>query len=172
MKFIAKCNILFDHIISAFAYVAAVVLVSTMLIVGADVIVRTLGEGGRIFWAVEVSEYCLLFITFLASAWLLKEDGHVKMDIVLSRLTPKTQALLNSIISIIGAIICLILVWYGIESTWDHFQLNYMVYGLLRIPKWTLLLIIPIGSALLFIQFFRRSYGYFGTWRALKVSDE
>ena len=90
------------------------------------------------------------------------------MELVLTRLSPKTQVILNIITSLLGAIVCLVAAWYGIQATWDNFQVGSMFGTLLWTPKFIIMAIIPVGYSLLFIQFLRRSYGYFGKWNEKK----
>jgi TRAP-type C4-dicarboxylate transport system permease small subunit len=159
MKLIAKVTNIFDRTIDLLAILAIVLLIFTMLSVSGQVIMRYSLERSA-FWIIEVNEYALLYITFLGTAWVLKREGHVKMDVVLNRLTPGTQSLLYITTSILGAIICLLLTWYGAKVTWEHFQIGYYIPTLLKPPKFLILAIIPVGSFLLFIQFLRRTYGF------------
>src|SRR3990170_8735242 len=39
----------------------------------------------------KFTEYALLWFTFLAAAWLLREGGHISIDTVISRLPTKTR---------------------------------------------------------------------------------
>jgi len=119
-----------------------------------------------------MSENSLLFILFLGAGWLLAKEGHVKVDVLLSQLNPKGQALVNAITSILGAIICLVIVWYGIQCTWDHFQRGVLAHTALELPVAPILAIIPVGSFMLFIQFLRRVYGYIGGWRSLSSKEQ
>lgn len=82
------------------------------------------------------------------------------MDIMLNLLKPGTQAVLNIITSIIGAIICFVLIWYGVKVTWDSFQGGHYFLTELEPPQFLILFVIPLGSFMLFIQFLRRANGY------------
>jgi TRAP-type C4-dicarboxylate transport system permease small subunit len=118
-------------------------------------------------WVLETTEYILVWFTFLAAAWILKQEGHVKVEILVSRLNPRVQALLGIITSIIGVVLCSLLIVYGSQVVWDFSQRNLLMDSLLEPPKAPLLAIIPIGSFFLLIQFLRRSYGYLESWKAL-----
>ena len=166
MKALMKVNTIFERIIGVMALLAAILLTSVMLIVTLEVTWRFV-TGHATFWVTEVCEYALLFITFLGTAWLLEQEGHVKLDVVLIRLKLRTQALLNTITSFIGAIIFLVVTWYSVESTLQHFQLGYFIDTTLQPPKWIMLAIIALGSLMLFFQFLRRTNGYLRGWRAL-----
>jgi len=166
VKFISKTSGIFDRIIGLLASLGAAVIIFMTVIVCWDVTSRFfLGSG--MGWTLEVVEYGLLWFTLLATAWVLKRERHVKIDIVLTRFSPKTQAFLNIITSFLTAVACLVVAWYGAEVTWEFFQTGELLPSLVMPPKFLPYLIIPVGFAVLFLQFVRRAYGYLGGWRAL-----
>ena len=118
MKLLAKVSTIFDRTVSYLAFVAAVLIIFAMLSVGAEIVMRYFLNRPMI-WVMEVTEITLLLITFLGTAWLLRREGHVKVDIVLSHLNPRAQALLGIISSIIGIIVCMVLVWNGTLVSYD-----------------------------------------------------
>ena len=163
MKIIRTVIAGFDRLIDSLVYLACGLLVFALTAVSVEIIFRYFLNRPSI-WVAEITEYILLYITFLGTAWLLRREGHVKIDLLLSRLKPKTQAWFNIIISVIGAIMCLLLVWYSARETLVFFQRGVLTPTVLALPKAPIILIIPIGSFLLFIQFLRRAQGY---WRGL-----
>lgn len=171
MKLLTKSGIIFNRVISAGIILAGVLLVFVMLSVNAEVVMRYFMKTPLV-WVVEVSETLLLFITFLGAAWVLKKEGHVKMDIVLNRLKPRAQVVVNVTTSILSIIAVLLFVWYGTQVTWDHYQRGLYQPTLLQIPNAAVLFIIPLGSLLLLIQLLRRTYGYLGGWRQGKALEE
>ncbi len=148
-----------DKAINLMAFFAGGMLVLTMLGVASDVVFRYF-LNRPIAWMGEITEYILLYITFLGAAWLLRREGHVKVDMVLNNLNPRTRSLLNVITSIVGALACLALVWWGGVTTLDHFQRGQLFYKILEVPKFAIYIIIPVGSFFLFFQFLRRARGY------------
>jgi len=170
MKLLAKGGAIFDRINEAISWFISGLLAFTLLSVCCDVIFRSLPIGS-LFWVMEIDEYILLYITFLGAAWVLKREGHVKMDLVLSRLKPATQARLDTITSILGAIVCLVVAWYGAQTTWDLFRTGYYEETMLSLPTFHLHAVVTLGCFLFCIQFLRRIYGYRGSWRA-SLSEE
>lgn len=166
MKLLSKASGIFDRSIGFLAFLGAAVIISMTVIVCWDVISRFfLGRG--LGWALEVVEYGLLWFTLLATAWVLKGERHVKIDILLTRLNPKNQALLNSITSILTAVACLAVAWYGAEVTLEFFHTGELLPTEVMPPKFLPYLIIPVGFAFLFAQFLRRAFRYLEIWRAL-----
>lgn len=157
MRLSNKTIRIFDRVISLSAVVAGVLIVFMLSAVLYEVVCRYF-LGRAVLWTYEVIEFTMLFITFLATTWLLKEEGHVKIDLVLQRLKPKNQAVLNVITSIICAIAFLIIVVFSAKTTWESAQLGLFTPTELETPLPLVLFIIPVGSFFLFIQFLRRAY--------------
>jgi C4-dicarboxylate transporter DctQ subunit len=170
MRLVKKLTNFFDRIIVLMTILAGILLVFAMLIISGAVASRYF-LGRPIGWVIEISEYVILFVTFLVAAWVLKQEEHVKMDIVLNQLNPRTQAMINVITSGISAIVCFILTWYGAKVTWELFETGYFTPTLLELPKFIIIAIIFIGSFLLFIQFLRRTHNKWGSWRASRAKE-
>ena len=166
MKLQTRVSAIFDRTSNLLAFFGASLIIFIMLAVSLEITVRQF-LGISVRGLLEVTEYALLYITFSGAAWLLKREGHVKMDLVLNRLRPRAQSILNMITSAVSAIALLIIVRYSARATWEYFLNDYYVPGLLEPPQWAILIIIPIGSLLVSIQFLRRTYGYLTNWRAL-----
>ena len=162
----------FDRTIGLLALLGAIILVFMMVIVDYEVVARYLLNRPTA-WMLEVVEYALLYLAFLGAAWVLKEEGHIKMDLVLNRLDPRAQVWLNIATSIIGAIICLVITWYGVKVAWDLYQSGQYYAAFLKPPKYIIVAIVPVGCFLLFIQFLRRAYGYLAVMKPeAKVIEE
>lgn len=165
MKILTKAGNIFDHINNGFAVFAIILLVFVMLTISYDVATRR--AFGSVQWVMEISEFALLYIVFLAAAWLLRKDGHVKMDLLLIRSKPRTQAIINTITSIASALTCLVIAWYSTEVTIHYIIAKTVVAPSVIEPlKWPTFIIIPIGTFMLFIQFVRRTYGFIRVARA------
>lgn len=158
-KILRKFTAIFDRTIDILFVLAGVVIVCQMVSVAGSTLMSYFLKISMP-WVIAFSEFGILYIVFLSTAWLLKHERHVKMDIVVRRLSPRNQSVFVIITSIIGIGICLILTVYGIQVTWDHWVRGlYDIFKLIGFPKAIALVIIPIGSFLLTIQFARRAYG-------------
>ena len=156
MKIIRYLETIFDFIVDALAFFAGVLLILIMLSVSVDVVMRYFLNRPQ-FWVGELCEYALLFITFTGTAWVLKRDGHVKIDILYTILNPKTKNILGVVVSIIGILVCVVLTYFGVYVAWDHYVRGVYNPTLMSFPKGPLLAIIPVGTFLLMVQFFRRA---------------
>ena len=159
MKLTEKVSSGFSRTLDLLGLVACILILFSMMLVVTDVVMRYF-LNRPIQWTTEITEYSLLFIAFLGAAWVLKREGHVGMDLIVNRLGRRVQALLNAVTSSIGALIWLTITWFSVKATWEFYELGFFFFTPLRTPKFIIISIIPIGSALLFIQFMRRAYSY------------
>lgn len=169
MNLMKKLNLAFDLALDVMATLAAIILIFIMVCVCMDALGRYFFNHPFI-WVTQITEYSLLYITFLGSAWLLRREGHVMMEIVVSRLSRGVQAILGIISSLIGVFIYVFFLWYGVVVTWDHWQRGIFDPTILQFPKAPVIAIIPIGSFFLIVQFVRRAYKFYLLWRDVRTA--
>jgi len=162
-----KMAVFFDSILKICAFLSGLLLIFTTLSVCIEVVMRYVFNQ-PLTWVDEITEYILLYITFLGTAWLLKKDEHVIIDLLLVRLREKSRVILGVVASALCILSCSALVWYGARVAWDHYQRGVYNPTLLEFPKGPIIAIIPVGSLLLLIQFLRRMVGYLNAWSELR----
>lgn len=153
-----------DRISRILGFLAGAIIIFLLIAVVADVVLRYFFNS-PIEWVPEYSEYSLLYITFLGTAWVLLEKGHVNIDLALTRLNPRAQAMANTINYLVAAIVFLIVTWFGLKVTLDMLQTNYLYDTPLKTPRFIVLAVIPLGSALLFLLLIKNTWEYFMNWR-------
>jgi C4-dicarboxylate transporter, DctQ subunit len=136
----------------AAAWLAAAMIFLMMVAITYAVVMRFVWNR-PVTWIVEATSYLLLYITFLGTAWLLEQDGHVDVDLITGALSPRRRALLKAATSVCGAFASIILTWKGAAVTIDYFVRKVTAIGILDIPQYLLMGVIPIGAGLLFLQF-------------------
>ena len=151
-----------DRIINGMAVIAGLLLMFMMFSICYEVVLRYF-LFSPLTWVTEISEYILLYATFLGAPWVLKRGAHVKVDIVLTRLGNKSQKIVNLATSLICIAVCLVLVWFGTQMSLDLYQRGIPVIKSLSVPKFLLVGIIPFGGFFLAIQFIRRMIAF---WQA------
>ena len=164
MGLLRKATAVFDSLMGFFVLLAIGLLVFMVLSVTYEIVMRYF-LGKPTVWVVELTEHSMVYFTFLVAPWLLRQEGHVRMDMVLSRLRPGAQVVLNTITSSLGALVFLVVAWYGAKSTWDLWQTGFYIDTMLDIPVAYLVVVIPVCSFMLFIQFIRRTGGFLMNWR-------
>lgn len=101
---------------------------------------------------IEIVEYSLLLITFLGSAFLLKEDGHVKMDLLIDHLDEKYRIIIKVATHFLALAAFLILASVAALTAWEDYKTGYYVVSALNFPRAILHAIVSIGSLLISLQ--------------------
>ena len=166
-----KRKVILDHLFSVPFAMAAVLIFLMMLGVTSGVLIRYF-RGRPVSELFELTEYSLLFVTFLGGAWVLKKEGHARMDLLLVALNERKRALLNMVTSCICLILWGVITWFGFKVAYDNYKIGFYLNTLLGPPLFPILAVIPIGSLLLFLQFMRRTSDYFSTWKKLKAIND
>jgi len=84
MKLTTKLRAIFERTLNIFSVAAGVLVAFLMIVVCVNVFMRHF-LNRPIFWTIEVTQYAMVFILFLGAAWLLREEGHVVMDVLVNR---------------------------------------------------------------------------------------
>ena len=142
---------------------AAVMVVADVLIVSIDVFLRNIGKPWTGFF--ELSEYSILWIVFLGTTWILRNNGHIRLDLVVSRLSPAVRAIVELITSALGAVLLAFITYYAVQFVLNDFQTGTKVISILRPPKWPIEIIIAIGCFMLFVQFTINSFERLKAWK-------
>ncbi len=166
MRLLLRLGKIFDHINTAMVVVCAILVIGLTFIVGADITLRYLFNK-PLGWVKEVSEYILVGLGFLAAAWILKDDAHVKMDLILTKVSPRVQIMMNLITSAISTAVVIIITLFSLRVTIDFYESKMVTPTVLEPPKWILMTPIVVGSFLLIIQFVRRTYACIVKWKTL-----
>jgi C4-dicarboxylate transporter DctQ subunit len=156
--------IVFDKIIEFMAALAALIMVFITFAVCRDVVMRYFFARPSI-WVVQTCEYALLWMVFLATTWLLREGGHVSVDILFARLKGKPKFILSIIMYSIGGLACLLLTIFATQYTYESIVEHITDVRAVTVPMYSVFIIIPIGSAFLVIQFFRMVWNELHTIR-------
>lgn len=151
---------LFDKILLFLFWLAGGLLMFATVGTCIDVILRY-SLNRPIHWMLEITEYIMLYIPFLCAAVVLKEEGHIRVDLLINHFNQKNRTWVNMITSLVGGIIMLIYAGFGVQATLDAFKRGVPSLESLKIPVFLILMIIPIGSFLLTIQFLRQMARYY-----------
>ena len=171
MKALRKAEIIFDKIVDYMLMAAAAIVVLDALAVSTDVILRKVIG---FTWAplYEIITYSLLWMTFLGTTAIMRMNSHVKMDSLTSQLSPKAEALLNTITHWFCVLLAGVILYYTIKLTISDYQTNFILASILNPPKWPIEIIIPIGFFMLAIQIIRNAKGFFEKYKALSRQDK
>jgi C4-dicarboxylate transporter DctQ subunit len=163
-KSLQKATKVYDWILKLTTIVSGVLIIFLTISICVDVCMRYFFKA-PVTWVDEIAGFIQLYIAFLVAAWVLRRDGHVSMDVVLTRFSTKNQAIINAATSLIGAAVFFAVVWFSAMQTLYVFQMDHRTPTLMRVPMFIITAIIPFGSLLLGIEFLLKSWGFFHDWK-------
>ena len=105
------------EIVSSVGVVLAEIALAVLLILVFHEVVARYVFNNPTLYSVEISEYLLIFIAFMAAGWVMKNNGHVRMSSVISLMPLRMRQFADVFTSIIVFCFCAILVWQGMKSS-------------------------------------------------------
>jgi len=104
----------------------------------------------------ELSEYILAVFILLGAAYTQQVKGHVGVDFLISRLSPRIRTLCRIITTLLSLFIITILVWQG----WVEGIRERTVSDMLRIPQSPFRILVAIGGFLLALELMMDLIGF------------
>lgn len=142
----------------AMAYVAGATLVWLMVAVIASVVMRNLGIQ-PFAWLFTSTEYGLLYMTMLGAPWLVREKGHVHIELVTSALPEKPRRMVSRMVALACVLVCAILTWKGVELLLTNLERGDFDTRAYYYPRWLLTIAFPLSFGLMAIEFSRFVFG-------------
>ena len=143
------------------AWLSALLILSMSFWITYDVVTRSL-FGWASPWAFDLSEYSLVWMTFLAAPWILLRDGHVRVEILVDSMGRRKQRAIGAAVSVIGLIVCAILAWRTGIAAVEYAQNDVRMGRIWNIPRIYPYVVVPFGSAALTLAFLARLMTYLG----------
>jgi TRAP-type C4-dicarboxylate transport system permease small subunit len=91
----------------------------------------------------------------------LRQGRHVRLDLVLTLVPQRIAWRMEAAADVLGVIVCLVLLRYGGEMTYESWRLSSITIKNLVFPEWWLLAPLPFVFALLTIEFVFRLHRLF-----------
>jgi TRAP-type mannitol/chloroaromatic compound transport system permease small subunit len=101
----------------------------------------------------EVQWYLNSAMFLLVAAYALKQNAHVRIDVIAGKLSPRAQAWIDvfgGIFMLLPAVV--IIAWYSIPSLVNSFELHEMSSDNGGLVRWPVRLLIPVAFVLLGLQ--------------------
>jgi TRAP-type C4-dicarboxylate transport system permease small subunit len=144
------------RIVSAISWAAGMLavafLASSVLVICQMVFVRYL-LGQSTIWQTEYAIYSIVAATFIGSAYVLMLKGHVNVDLLPMALPPGPRLVLNAISGVLSLAFCALLAYSGWTYFYEAWAEGWRTASVWRLPLWIPLLPLPLGIALLCLQY-------------------
>src|SRR5258706_6016953 len=136
------------------AALAAFLMAAMMVVICLDVVLRNLGyQSSAHFFT--FTEYALLMVPCLGAPWLVREKGHIYVEILMMTLGQKARVRLRIAIGLACIAVCLVLAWYGFGITLQDYVRAEKDVRSLDMPRWLVVMWIPLAFLMMAIELAR-----------------
>jgi TRAP-type mannitol/chloroaromatic compound transport system permease small subunit len=140
-------DLLNEWVGKALAYLILPIFVLLMI----EVFARYLFNAPAV-WRSELTQMLFGVYVILSGGYLLAEKGHVNVDILTSRATPRTRAILDVCTSALFFVFAGTLFYFGFAMAWDSLSIRETSQSAWDPPIYPMKLMIPAGAGLLLLQ--------------------
>lgn len=133
---------------------SGVVVFGIFVLIVADVFMRLIGLKPWLYASVLV-EYSLLWFCMLAAPYLVRVKAHVFIDAVTRFLPEAIQRVLAKLVYTICIVTSVTFSWYALRLTIAAIAAGIIDTRAVDMPLWSLLLPVPLGFALVAVEFAR-----------------
>lgn len=95
----------------------------------------------------ELTEFMLVLIVFAALGYTQVRRGHISIDVVVSRFSPRTQSVIDSITYLLSLALFSLVTWQSAVYAHRLFE-ERDVSGILLVPIYPFLIVVALGSFL------------------------
>lgn len=103
-------------------------------------------------WAHETTMYLCAAIYLISGAYVHRYRGHINMDIVYTRFSPRIKAIVDLLTFPIIFLFCGMLIWFGGKFFWSSFTIGEVSLSPWGPPIYPVKLLIPLSGFLVLLQ--------------------
>jgi C4-dicarboxylate transporter, DctQ subunit len=144
----------YHAVLYGMAWLAGVMMVAMMMMIVVDVALRNVGfQSSAHFFT--FTEYLLLLIPLLGAPWLVREKGHIYIELFITALPEKPRRALLVVIVVACIVVATVLAWYGGAITVQDFTGDEKDVRSFDMPRWILIAFMPLSFGMMAIEFLR-----------------
>lgn len=133
--------------------ILSVVLLALLTVgIAAEAVMRSL-RLGLVYGIVDFSEHAMFCLALLPAPWLLAQNGHISVDLVVGSVSRPVARALALFTDLAGLAICAAIAWYGVAILRQSYARGEFIIQELVIPEWWLQWQVPLVFALLSVEF-------------------
>lgn len=142
----------FDAVIAWCENISLVSILTFMCVVAfLQVVLRNLSSQG-LPWADEILRHQVVWLALLGASLGIREERSIRIDILNRFLPPWINKYNETVINLVGAVVCIFLIHASIEFLKMEREYNE-VFSSLRIPVWKVMLIYPVSFGVITLRF-------------------
>lgn len=135
--------------------VSAILAVVGLFLVGAltlsQIVARLVGT--FVPSATDFAGFSMGASAFLGLAYTLRQNGHIRVRLVIERLPPHSRRYVEIASLLIGNAMVGYFAYFTCWLLWQTYVFGEYTLGIITIPKWIPMVAMPVGVVILFIAF-------------------
>lgn len=100
----------------------------------------------------EITESTMVLIVFGALCYAQIRRAHIRVELIYTRMGPRTQAAMDVVADIAAIIFFSLLLWQAKNEAQYSYQINERTVGLIRFPLYPARIVLAAGTALLILR--------------------
>ena len=134
------------------AYLSGLFMILIVLLIITEIILRTFFKTSTLI-ADEYSAYFFVVVVMLGIPYTLKENGHIKITLITSRLSKKLRLFFEVGAILIALSLSLFILYHSVLMVYDAYSLEMTADSIAETPIFIPQFVIPIGFLLFSLQF-------------------
>ena len=133
------------------AYLSSILLVSLVLLILTEIFIRYFFNTSTLI-ADEYSGYLFLDSVFLGLSYTFKENAHIRINILTSRMSEKSNKFIDIFAGSITIVVLLFALYRTILFTFDSYEMEMLSESVSQTPLYLTQLVMPLGLSLFILS--------------------
>ena len=133
------------------AYLSSILLVSLVLLILTEIFIRYFFNTSTLI-ADEYSGYLFLASVFLGLSYTFKENAHIRINILTSRMSEKSNRLIDIFAGTITIIVLSFALYRTVLFTFDSYEMEMLSESVSQTPLYLTQLVMPLGLSLFILS--------------------
>ena len=147
-----RVDFILRKISDIFGYGALLSLFFLMMGTTTDVILRNLFDIS-LLGIFELSELAMVLVVCLGLGWAFVDDGHIRVSLLVEKLSPRTALLVNALAGFVVSIFLFFLAYPSTIEAIRSTSIQEFRWGVVEIPIWWAKIILSVCLWFTFLQF-------------------
>lgn len=127
------------------------IMMAMMLLVTTDIAGRYL-LNSPVQGTLELTQFFMVGMLYLSLGYIQYHKANIRIDLLLVRLSPRTQLILAIIVYLLGLVFFALILWQGVRMSVDALVGGERTIGSIRFPTYPARFAVPLGSLVLCVQ--------------------
>ncbi|TKR54460.1 TRAP transporter small permease subunit [Allopusillimonas ginsengisoli] len=157
---------LIDRVSTAAGALAGWIMVAVSAFIGYEILWRALFAQPSV-WVYDISTYSLVWFSFMAAGFVLKEKKHLNVDLLISQCTRRVQAASEMLSLLLMMAFIGFILFYSYGSMMHTYSTGELEPTIIRTPVYLVLAGMVFGLFVFFLQILREIVRVARSWRGL-----